>query len=55
LTTDGPQLRSPHASGSLRYVTALRGAAGEIFPYYEYARVDCAHDLRVKRILPADG
>lgn len=42
----GPAFTSPHASGSLRYVEAQR-ANGRWHVFYEYARADGAHDLRV--------
>ncbi|NLC58431.1 MAG: hypothetical protein GX774_16480 [Armatimonadetes bacterium] len=48
-TVDGPALTSPHASGSVRYVEALR-RPGEIHYYYEYARPDGSHELRVSRV-----
>jgi hypothetical protein len=39
---------SPHASGSVRYVWPVR-AELEVRYYYEFARGDGAHDLRVAR------
>lgn len=42
----GPAFTSPHASGSLRYVDAQR-ANGAWHLFYEYARADGAHDLRM--------
>ena len=39
-------LRSPHGSGSLRYVDVLP-VGHELFYYYEMARPDGAHELRV--------
>jgi hypothetical protein len=46
LSVDEPVLTSPHASGSLRYVDAVR-MADRIHYYYEYARPDGSHELRV--------
>jgi hypothetical protein len=48
LTPDGPALTSPHATGSLRYVDAVTADDATYF-YYEYARPDGAHELRVSR------
>lgn len=53
VTTTGPALVSPHASGSLRYVDAVV-AQGEIYYYYEYARPDGSHELRVS-VVPLAG
>jgi hypothetical protein len=44
-----PWLVSPHASGSLRYVDAVE-RAGELWLYYEYARPDGSHELRLSRV-----
>ena len=44
---DGPALRSPHASGSLRYACIVE-LGGETLVYFEAARVDGAHDLMVR-------
>lgn len=44
LTPDAPALTSPH--GSLRYVDAVVGPQG-LYCYYEYARPDGSHELRV--------
>src|SRR5205823_6491837 len=44
-TTDGPALRSPHASGSLRYTCVVGSLA-----YFEAARADGAHDLLVAEL-----
>jgi hypothetical protein len=41
-TIDGPALRSPHSSGSLRYACVVGSLA-----YFEAARADGAHDLLV--------
>jgi hypothetical protein len=49
LSVDGPWLASPHATGSLRYADVLvRG--GEWWVYYEYARADGSHELRLSRV-----
>lgn len=46
LSPDAPVLQSPYASGSLRYVDVLP-VGHELFYYYELAREDGAHELRV--------
>ncbi len=49
LTPDSPGLVSPNASGSLRYLDAhVQGRDACLF--YEFARPDGAHDLRLARI-----
>jgi hypothetical protein len=53
LSVDGPWLVSPHATGSLRYVDGLR-LEGEWWLYYEFARADGSHELRLSRV-PAAG
>jgi len=45
-TVDGPVLRSPHASGSLRYACLVRWDERTL-AYVESARSDGAHDLEV--------
>ena len=45
-STAGPALTTPHASGSLRYLDAVATDDG-IWAFYESARADGAHDLRV--------
>jgi hypothetical protein len=45
VTTDGPALVSPYATGSLRYVEAV-SIEGSPFAYYEYTRPDGSHELR---------
>ncbi len=40
-----PWVRSSHATGSVRYVDALL-AGDTVHYFYEYARVDLAHELR---------
>ena len=48
LTPNAPLWTSPHGSGSLRYLDA--SLSGEqMFLFYEFARPDGAHDLRVVR------
>ncbi len=49
LTTAGPWVVSPHASGSVRYVEALAEPQGVVL-YYEFALPDGSHDLRVQRL-----
>lgn len=46
ISTEGPVLTSPHASGSLRYIDAVQ-FRDRIYYYYEYARPDGAHETRV--------
>ena len=46
LSPDAPALSSPHGGGSLRYVDVLP-VGHELFYYYEIARPDGAHELRV--------
>jgi hypothetical protein len=43
-----PILTSPHASHSLRYIDAVQ-LAEQIYYYYEYARSDGSHELRLSR------
>ena len=48
---DGPSLVSPHASGSrLRYLDAVSLGDEVLFYYYEYARDDGSHELRMNRV-----
>jgi hypothetical protein len=49
LTHDGPRLVSPHGRGSLRYLDAVV-FDDEIWFYYEYARADGSHELRLNRV-----
>jgi len=49
LTSEGPALTSPHASRSLRYVDAQKSGA-RIRLYYELARRDGAHELRMSEV-----
>jgi hypothetical protein len=46
LSSPGPSLTSPHASGSLRYIDVIE-VGHELFYYYEIARPDGSHELRV--------
>ena len=46
LTPRGPWLTSPHSSGALRYVDA-QVLGREVQLFYEFARPDAAHDLRL--------
>jgi len=49
VTPEAPILTSPHASGSLRYIEALR--VGDQFRfYYEYVRPDGSHELRLSTV-----
>lgn len=48
-TGDGPALTSSYASGSLRYLDAVSARDG-VWAFYESARADGAHDLRVARL-----
>ena len=45
ISTDGPALTSPHATGSLRYVDAVQ-FSDRIHYFYEYAREDGSHEIR---------
>ncbi|NPV08818.1 MAG: hypothetical protein HPY83_12765 [Anaerolineae bacterium] len=51
VTVAGPALTSPHASGCVRYVDGLY-ARGAYWFYYEFARPDGSHELRVSRVVP---
>lgn len=53
LSPNGPALISPHASTSLRYMEAKR-ANGKWHLFYEFARPDGAHDLRLVTCEAAD-
>jgi hypothetical protein len=53
LTPDGPKFTSPHTSTSLRYIDA-KFANGEWHIFYEFARPDGAHDMRVVTCDAAD-
>jgi hypothetical protein len=49
VTDSAPLLVSPHASGSLRYMDVVR-LGEDIYYYYEYARPDGSHELRVNKV-----
>jgi hypothetical protein len=49
VTDQAPLLVSPHASGSLRYMDVVR-LGEDIYYYYEYARPDGSHELRVNKV-----
>lgn len=49
VSTDGPLLTAPHGSGSLRYLDAIL-VGTNIYYYYEYARPDGSHELRMSRV-----
>jgi hypothetical protein len=49
VSTTGPSLVSPEGSGCLRYIDAVV-FADVIYFYYEYAREDGSHELRLKRV-----
>jgi len=53
LTPNGPKLTSPHTSTSLRYIDA-QFADGRWHLFYEFARPDGAHDMRVVMCEAAD-
>jgi hypothetical protein len=53
VSTERPWLVSPHATGSLRYLDAIP-LDGEWWLYYEYARRDGSHELRLNRV-PTGG
>ena len=49
VTDKAPILVSPHASGSLRYMDVVR-LGEDIYYYYEYARADGSHELRMNKV-----
>ena len=49
LSATGPSLVSPHGRGSLRYIDAIQ-VEDEVWFYYEYARPDGSHELRLNRV-----
>jgi len=49
VTEKKPLLVSPYASGSLRYVDSII-VNGEVYYYYEYARQDGSHELRMNKV-----
>ncbi len=48
-TPDAPIWTSPYASGALRYIDA-QPSGGSVLLFYEFAREDGAHDLRVLEV-----
>jgi hypothetical protein len=52
ITSSGPAFTSPHSSASLRYIDA-KFANGAWHLFYEFARADGAHDMRVMTCSPA--
>lgn len=50
LSPGAPWMTSPHGTGSLRYLDAVPVGA-ELWLYYECARADGAHDLRLHKVL----
>lgn len=49
ISVAAPFLTSPHGSGSLRYLDAVV-VGEEVRCYYEYARADGSHELRMSRL-----
>jgi hypothetical protein len=49
MSVERPWVVSPHASSSLRYAETLE-RGDELWLYYEYARADGSHELRLSRI-----
>jgi len=49
LSTDGPVLQSPHATGSLRYLDYAR-KGDDLYLYYECATPDGSNELRMNRV-----
>ncbi|HGE69805.1 TPA: hypothetical protein ENX78_03145 [Candidatus Poribacteria bacterium] len=49
VSVQSPILVSPYSSGSLRYMDAIK-LDGKIYYYYEYARLDGAHELRMNKV-----
>ena len=49
LTEESPLLASPWGTGSLRYMDVVQ-VEDEVFVYYECARADGSHELRLNRI-----
>jgi hypothetical protein len=48
ISDERPVLASPHSSGALRYMDAVP-VGNEMFYYYEYARPDGAHEIRLSK------
>ena len=53
LSPGGPFVTSPHASGSIRYIDAQM-VGDRVFIFYEFARADGAHDLRLIQTDPGE-
>jgi hypothetical protein len=49
LSTRAPWMASPHGTGSLRYLDAVP-VGDELWLYFEYARADGAHELRMSKV-----
>ena len=49
ITNEESLLTSPHASGSLRYMDCII-VDGEVYYYYEYAREDGSHEVRMNKV-----
>ncbi len=49
LTAERPALESSHATGSLRYSDAIALPDEHVY-YYEYARPDGSHEIRMSRV-----
>jgi len=49
VSDQSPILVSPNASGSLRYMDVVK-LGGHIYYYYEYAKPDGSHELRVNKV-----
>jgi len=50
VTVSGPALTSPHVSGCVRYVDGVY-ARGAYWFYYEFARPDGSHELRMSKVV----
>lgn len=53
LTPNGPKIDSPYATGSFRYVDAVQ-VGDAVRLYYECARSDGSHELRVSSMKAAE-
>lgn len=49
VSVDAPWLKSPHSTGSLRYMDAV-DMGEEVLLYYEYACPDGSHELRMSKL-----
>lgn len=49
LTADAPWITGPYGNGSVRYTDAV-AVEGQWWIYYEMARPDGAHELRMQRV-----